>query len=47
MKKGEKKFDLQEIKVQSFTTTLEMDKQKEIKNETGTGAVGTFVPIYC
>jgi len=44
----EKKLNLEEIKVQSFTTTLDRDEQREIKGGSVVAAEdATAVPIYC
>lgn len=47
MKREEKKLCLEEIKVQSFITTLEMDEQKEIKGGAGAENLGTEIRIFC
>lgn len=47
MKREDKKVDLMEISVQSFVTTLNSEKQNEIKGGTGTPNVNTFVPVHC
>ena len=45
---NEKKLSLEELKVQSFTTTLDRDEQNEIKGGTNVGVEdATAVPIYC
>ena len=44
----EKKLNLEELKVQSFSTTLDRDEEREIKGGSVVGAEdATAVPIYC
>ncbi|NIM14304.1 MAG: hypothetical protein GTO45_19895 [Candidatus Aminicenantes bacterium] len=47
MKGQEKKLSLEDLHVQSFVTSLDWDKQKEIKGGSGTEQEGTQVPIFC
>ncbi|MGD2088808.1 MAG: pinensin family lanthipeptide [Candidatus Aminicenantes bacterium] len=45
--KKEKKLRLKKIKIQSLTTAMDKDEQKQVKGGTFMIGPGTYVPIFC
>jgi hypothetical protein len=45
--KRERKMSLEEIKIESFITTLDSEKQKEIRGGSRPGEGTTSLPIFC
>jgi len=43
----EKKLNLEELKVQSFLTTLNGDEQNEVKGGMDTEIGTTFIRVFC